>query len=170
MKTISTNRKAAVGMMLMGIFMAAWLAGCQTFGQGDMGRMVPEANRVAIPSPGKTVAGVFKTNDMTIEYHARRADDKLKLWGGGKIHFESIRELVFHLYFLDAQGRVIKIDNFYAFVDQDDFDVLKFNVPTFNRDFTIPPGAVAGAIGYDGTTIGSRPENQISFSHYPFGG
>ena len=168
MNVISTNRKAAVGMMLIGIILAAWLAGCQTFGQGDMGRLVPEANRVAIPSPGKTVAGVFQTKDMTINYQARRAGDKLKLWGGGKIHYEFIKELIFHLYFLDAQGRVIKIDNFYAFVDQDDFDILKFNVPAFNREFTIPPGAVAGAIGYDGTTIGSKPEPEMSFSYYPF--
>ena len=169
MNAISTKRTAAVGMMLIGIFMAVWLAGCQTFGQGDMGRVVPEANRVAIPSPGQTSTGTFDTNAMTIDYQCRRVGDQLKIWGTSKIRFDSIDELIFHLYFLDARGEVISIKNFFSFVDFTDFDARNPKVRLFHRDQTIPAGAVALAIGYNGMT-GKSPSGtfEIPFMYSPF--
>jgi hypothetical protein len=35
--------------LIMGIFLVCWLAGCQSLGQRDMGRLVPDFYRVAIP-------------------------------------------------------------------------------------------------------------------------
>ena len=157
-----------VALVFGGLFLAVWLAGCQSLAQRDVGQMVPDFNRVAIPSEG-TSSHTINTSDMTVTYQCRRAGDKLKIWGSGKIRHETVNELVFQLYFLDAQGRVISVHDFYSFADQQDFDILKFTMPLFERDLTIPAGAVAFAIGYEGTTMGSKPEPEISFSHYPFG-
>ena len=167
MKSIAARRMAKGAVMFSMIFAAAWLTGCQSLGQHDVGRMVPDSNRVAIPSTG-TDSHTFETNDMTVQYQCRKVDYKLKIWGSGKIHFESVRELVFHVYFLDARGKVIGVRNFYSFVDEEDFEILKFNEPLFNCDLTIPAGAVAFAIGYDGQTGGDKDEDNIAFSHFPF--
>jgi len=153
--------------LIMGIFLASWLAGCQSLGQRDMGRLVPDYYRVAIPSDGSS-SHTFKTNDMTVNYQCRRAGDYLKIWGSGDIRFESINELVFHLYFLDQRGEVIAIHNFYSYLDHSDFIDLNLAKRQIHRDFTIPTGAVAFAVGYDGVT-GSMPEQgAISFSYDPF--
>jgi hypothetical protein len=167
MNSTSRIRRRVVALMFGGLFLAIWLTGCQSLAQRDVGKIVPDFNRVAIPSQG-TSSHTLKTDDMAITYQCRRAGDKLKVWGSGKLNFEDLDELVFHLYFLDAQGRVISTHNFYSFADQEDFDVLKYNVPVFQRDLTIPAGAVAFALGYDGTTVQSHTMTGRSFSYYPF--
>ena len=167
MNSTSGSNRRTVAFMVVGLFLAVWLTGCQSFAQRDVGKIVPEFNRVAIPSQG-TSSHTFKTNDMTVEYQCRRAGNKFKIWGSGKLRFEDLHELIFHLYFLDAQGRVINVHNFYSFADQEDFDVLKYDVPVFQRDLTIPAGAVAFALGYDGTTVASQALTGRSFSYFPF--
>jgi len=167
MNSASGSNRITVAFMFVGLFLAIWLTGCQSFVQRDVGKIVPEFNQVAIPSQG-TSPHTFKTNDMTVAYQCRRAGNKLKIWGSGKIRVEDIKELTFHLYFLDAQGRVISVHNFYSSADQEDYDILKYNVPVFQRDLTIPDGAVAFALGYDGTTVPSRALTGRSFSHFPF--
>ena len=153
--------------LIMGIFLASWLAGCQSLGQRDMGRLVPDYYRVAIPSEG-TSSHTFKTNDMTVNYQCRKAGDYLKIWGSGDIRFESINELIFHLYFLDQRGEVIAIHNFYSYLDHSDFIDLNLAKRQIHRDFTIPAGAVAFAVGYDGVTGRMPDQDAISFSYYPF--
>ena len=111
-------------------------------GQRDMGKYVPPGNRVA--------------------------GNRLKVWGASEIRFESINELVFHLYFLDERGEVINIHNFYSYLDHSDFIELTLEKRQIHRDFTIPPGAVAFAIGYDGETGRMPGEDAVSFSHNPF--
>ena len=64
MDLISTRPKTAVGVVLAGIFLTVWLAGCQSFPQRDMGKFVPDFNRVAIPSKG-TGSQTLKTDDMS---------------------------------------------------------------------------------------------------------
>ena len=167
MNLISAKGKTAVGAVLAGIFLTVWLAGCQSFPQRDMGKFVPDFNRVAIPSKG-TGSQTFKTNDMEISYQYKRAGDQLKVWGSGDIRYESINQLVFHLYFLDERGQVINIDNFFSYVDHSDFEALNFGKRHFHRDFTIPAGAVAFAIGYDGVTGRTPGSFEIPFLHYPF--
>jgi hypothetical protein len=168
MNLISAKGKTAIGAVLAGIFLTTWLAGCQSFPQRDMGKFVPDFNRVAIPSNGGTGSQTFKTNDMSINYQDMRVGDQLKVWGSGEIRFESINQLVFHLYFLDERGQVITIDNFFSYVDHSDFEALNFGKRHFHRDFTIPDGAVAFAIGYDGVTGRVPGSFAIPFSHYPF--
>jgi len=168
MHSTSGSTRRTVTLLFAGLFLVIWLAGCQSIVQRDVGKTVPEFNRVAIPSQG-TTSHTFKTNDMTVAYQCRRAGHKLKVWGSGKLRFEDLSELIFHLYFLDAQGRVINVHNFYSFADQEDFDVLRYNMPVFQRDLTIPSGAVAFALGYNGTTVNSQESAGRSFSHYPFG-
>ena len=167
MDLISTRRKTAVGMVLAGIFLTAWLAGCQSFAQRDMGKFVPDFNRVAIPSKGAD-SQTLKTDDMSISYQYMRVGDQLKVWGSGEIRYESINQLVFHLYFLDERGEVINIDNFFSYVDHSDFVVSNFEKRHFHRDFTIPDGAVAFAIGYDGVTGRMPGAFAIPFMYYPF--
>lgn len=160
--------RALFTVMFTGIFMASWLAGCQSMGQRNMGRLVPDFYRVAIPSSGETASETFQTRDITFQYQCRRAGDQLKVWGSGKIRFESINELIFHLYFLDDRGEVISIKNFYSFLDHSDFVELSVANRQIHRDFTIPASAVAFAIGYDGDTGKTPGTFDISFSHNPF--
>ena len=169
MNSTSGSNLRTVALLSVGLLLAVWLAGCQSLAQRDVGKIVPEFNRVAIPSQG-TTSHTLNTNDMAINYQCRRAGNKLKIWGSGKLHFEDLNELIFHLYFLDAQGRVISVHNFYSFADHEDFDVLKYNLPVFQRDLTIPAGAVAFALGYQGTTVQTKIFPERTFSHYPFGG
>ena len=161
--------KTASALLLMGIFilMTSWLTGCQSFGQRDMGRLVPDYNRVAIPSEGAS-SHTLKTNDMTVQYQCQRAGDQLKVWGSGDIRYDSIDELTFHLYFIDGRGEVISIKNFFSYADHSDFIELNFARRQFHRDFTIPAGAVAFAIGYDGSTFPEIGMPSITFMYYPF--
>ncbi len=155
-------------VMIIGIFLASWLAGCQSLGQRDMGRLVPDFYRVAIPPSGETSSNTLKTHDMTFHYQCRRAGNYLKIWGSGDIRYQSINELVFHLYFLDGRREVIGIHNFYSYLDHSDFIELTLEKRQIHRDFTLPPGAVAFAVGYDGETGRMPGEEAISFSHNPF--
>jgi len=150
---------AAVGIL--------WLAGCQSMDQRDMGKFVPPGNRVAIEKGGPFDRR-FETNDMTITYQYRVAGNRLKVWGTSEVRFESINELVFHLYFLDERDTVIGIHDFYSFLNHSDFMELKDNTRQFHRDFTVPEGAVAFALGYDGVTGRNQEADGISFSHFPF--
>ena len=167
MNLISAKRRTALAVMFTGLLGAAWLAGCQSLGPRDMGRLVPDYYRVAIPSTG-THTKTLKTPDMTIEYQYRTAGDQLKVWGAGEIRYTSIDVLTFHLYFLDERGEVINIDDFFSYADHSDFDELNFGKRRFHRDFTVPAGAVAFAIGYDGQTGRDLAVGAISFSYYPF--
>jgi hypothetical protein len=133
-----------------------------------MGRLVPDFYRVAIPNNGETASETFQTLDMTFKYQCRRAGNQMKIWGSGNIRFESIDELTFHLYFLDDRGEVISIKNFFSFLDHSDFVDFSAADRQVHRDFTIPAGAVAFAIGYDGNTGKVPGTFDISFSHYPF--
>jgi hypothetical protein len=133
-----------------------------------MGRLVPDFHRVAIPPSGETSPKTFQTRDMTVQYQCRKAGDQLKVWGSGEIRYESINTLTFHLYFLDERGEVIEIHNFFSYADHSDFEILNLGKRNFHRDFTIPEGAVAFAIGYDGVTGRLPGEDAISFSFYPF--
>jgi hypothetical protein len=166
-KKTAITRALAV-MMITGIVAVASLAGCQSLGQRDMGRLVPDFYRVAIPPVGETASNTLKTHDMTVRYQCRRAGDYLKIWGSGDIRYQTINELVYHLYFLDERGEVIGIHNFYSYLDHSDFIELTLEKRQIHRDFTIPPGAVAFAIGYDGQTGRMPGEDPISFSHNPF--
>ena len=159
--------RITVATLFMGMMGMLWLMGCQSLAQRDMGRLVPDFYRVAIPDEG-TAAKTFKTNDMTIDYQYRKAGDQLKIWGSGTIRYDSINELVFHLYFLDGRGEVIGIHNFYSFLDHSDFMDLNLEKRQVHRDFTIPAGAVAFAIGYDGETGRTPGHGVIVFSHNPF--
>jgi hypothetical protein len=160
--------RALFTVMFIGFFMASWLAGCQSWGQRNMGRLVPDFYRVAIPNNGETASETFQTLDMTFKYQCRRAGNQMKIWGSGNIRFESIDELTFHLYFLDDRGEVISIKNFFSFLDHSDFVDFSAADRQVHRDFTIPAGAVAFAIGYDGNTGKVPGTFDISFSHYPF--
>ena len=157
-----------VVMVFTGIIAVSWLAGCQSLGQRDMGRLVPDFYRVAIPNNGETASETFQTSDMTFKYQCRRAGNQMKIWGSGNIRFESIDELTFHLYFLDDRGEVISIKNFFSFLDHSDFVDFSAADRQVHRDFTIPAGAVAFAIGYDGNTGKVPGTFDISFSHNPF--
>jgi hypothetical protein len=144
------------------------LSGCQTLGQVDIGKQVPPGNSVAIQSGGPH-AQTFQTSDMDVSYQYQTAGDQLKVWGRSKINYESIDVLTFHLYFLDSQNNVIAIKNFFSFLDHSDFVLFNSNDRKFHRDFKIPPGSKAFAIGYEGNTMRTADQAEIEFSHYPFG-
>ncbi len=63
---------------------------------------------------------------------------------------------------------MIGIHDFYSFLDHRNFIALKDNTRQFHRDFTVPEGAVAFALGYDGETGQNKEEDGISFYHFPF--
>jgi hypothetical protein len=152
-----------IGLALSGLI----LSGCQTMGQRDMGKYVAPGSRVALDK-GEPHSQTFKTVDMTVTYQYKTAGNRLKVWGRGDIRYESINELTFHLFFLDAQSKVISCHDFYSHLDHSDFTVIKANTRQFHRDFTIPAGAQAFAIGYDGETMHSADQADINFSHTPF--
>jgi len=143
------------------------LVGCQTFGQMDIGKWVPPGNRVMIEGPGP-YAQVFQTADMRVHYQYQTAGNQLKVWGRSEIKYESIGELTFHLFFLDDQDKVIGRYDFFSFLEFSDFVDLNTNDRQFHRDFTIPPGTKAFAIGYDGETAHTRDQDAFEFSYSPF--
>lgn len=152
-----------IGLALSGLIMG----GCQTMGQRDMGRYVDSANRVALDKGGPH-SQTFQTADMKVTYQYKTAGNQLKVWGQGEIKYESIDELTFHLFFLDAQSKVISSHDFYSHLNHSDFTAIKSNTRQFHRDFTIPAGAQAFAIGYVGETMHSADQEDINFSHMPF--
>jgi hypothetical protein len=155
-------RIAAVGLLMA----ALSLAGCQTTGQKDIGRQVPSGDRVVLQGGGP-YARTLQTYDMTINYQYQTAGNKLKVWGTTAIKYESINELTFHLYFLDDQGRVIAIHDFYSYSDHSDFGNLKSSERQYHRDFTIPADADSFAIGYDGQTEHTADQRKFDFSYSP---
>jgi hypothetical protein len=140
---------------------------CASINQRDMGKLVPPGNRVAIKDGGPFDER-FQTNDMSVTYQYWKAGHQLKARGTTHIEYESINQLVFHLYWLDEQGKVIDIKNFFSFLDDSDFVNFKASDRHFHRDFTIPAGATAFAIGYDGETGMDKDVGAITFSYFPF--
>ena len=159
-------RSTALAVFLI-ILSGLALAGCQTFDQMGVGRWVPPENRVLIQAGGPH-AQTFTTNDMTVNYQYQTAGNRLKIWGSGTIKYESIDELAFHMFFLDAQDKVIGRYDFFSYLDFDDFIEMHSNNRLFHRDFTMPPGAKAFAIGYDGATMHTADQDIIEFSYSPF--
>jgi hypothetical protein len=143
------------------------LPGCQSMGAKDIGRQVPSGGRVVLQDGGPH-AQTFQTRDMTIKYQYRTAGSQLKVWGTTAIKYESIKTLIFHLFFLDADGKVIAIHDFFSYLDHSDFAEFKSDERQFHRDFTMPDGAKAFAIGYDGETMHSADQEQIDFFYAPF--
>ena len=168
MALIETKRQSILALLAAaGILLGIGLAGCQSMDQRDMGKFVPPGKRVTIENGGPFDRR-FETNDMAIAYQYRVAGNRLKVWGTSEIRYESINELVFHLYFLDERDTVIGIHDFYSFLDHSNFIALKDNTRQFHRDFTVPECAVAFALGYDGETGQNKEEDGISFYHFPF--
>jgi hypothetical protein len=163
------NGLKTIGLLLLSLLVVGTiLSGCQTLGQVDIGKQVPLGNSVAIESGGPH-AQTFQTNDMAVRYQYETAGNQLKVWGRSKINYESIDVLTFHLFFLDGQNTVIDEQNFFSFLDHSDFVEFKTNDRQFHRDFKIPPGSKAFAIGYDGNTVRTMDQAAIEFSYYPFG-
>jgi hypothetical protein len=152
---------------VIGLLMAALgLAGCQTMFKSDIGRQVPAGDWVIIKDGGPH-ARTFHTGDMTIKYQYWKAGNQLKVLGTTDIKYESVNELTFHLFFLDGQGRVIAVHNFFSFLDHSDFIDFKSNARKYHRDFTIPDGAKAFAIGYTGETGRTADQPDVDFSYSP---
>jgi hypothetical protein len=167
MKTLLNKGQMIPGLGILMLVSFGMLVGCQMIAQPDMGKMVPSGNRVAIKSGGP-FDEQFQTEDMTVTYKYWTASKQLKVRGTTRIRFQSIDELVFHLYWLDEQGKVIDIKNFFSFLDDSDFIKFRSSDRQFHRDFTIPAGAKAFAIGYKGDTMASQDEDQVTFSYFPF--
>ena len=166
MKTIAPCiRRLAV--ILTGLFLlTGLLPGCQSMGAKDIGRQVPSGGRVVLQDGGPH-AQTFQTGDMTIKYQYWMAGNHLKVLGTTAIKYESINTLTFHLYFLDDQGKVIAIHDFFSFLDHSNFVNFKSNARQYHRDFAIPAGAKAFAIGYDGETARTADQPEINFSYSP---
>ena len=167
MKTIAPCiRRLAV--ILTGLFLlTGLLPGCQSMGAKDIGRQVPSGGRVVLQDGGPH-AQTFQTGDMTIKYQYWMTGNHLKVLGTTAIKYESIKTLIFHLFFLDADGKVIAIHDFFSYLDHSDFAEFKSDERQFHRDFTTPDGAKAFAIGYDGETMHSADQEQIDFFYAPF--
>jgi hypothetical protein len=164
---IRHERPSLLGIVLIGLAVTALsLAGCQTMGTRDIGRQVPSGGRVVLQDGGPH-AQTFQTGDMTIKYQYWMAGNHLKVLGTTAIKYESINTLTFHLYFLDDQGKVIAIHDFFSFLDHSNFVNFKSNARQYHRDFAIPAGAKAFAIGYDGETARTADQPEINFSYSP---
>jgi hypothetical protein len=163
------NGFKVIGLPLVALVLVGMIvSGCQTLGQVDIGKQVPPGNSVAIQSGGP-YAQTFQTDDMTVRYQYETAGNQLKVWGRTKINHESIDVLTFHLFFLDGQSTVIDKQNFFSFLDHSDFIEFNSSDRQFHRDFKVPPGSKAFAIGYDGNTERTADQAETDFSYYPFG-
>jgi hypothetical protein len=152
-----------IGLSLSGLM----LAGCQAMRQHDMGKWVGPENRVVIESGGPH-SQTFRTSDMTLTYQYKTAGNRLKIWGRADLRYESINELVFHLFFLDTKYEVISHQDFFSYLDHSEFAEEISNTRQFHRDFNMPAGAHAFAIGYEGETMRILGQGVINFSHTPF--
>jgi hypothetical protein len=164
---LSGEKRNLLQIAVIGFVMTALsLAGCRTMESKAIGRQVPSGARVVLQEDGPH-AQTFQTGDMTIKYQYWKAGKHLKVLGTTAIKYESINELTFHLYFLDDQGRVVAVHNFYSFLDHSDFTVFKSNARQYHRDFSIPDGASAFAIGYSGETEHTADQDRFNFSYSP---
>jgi hypothetical protein len=161
------EKRTILQIAVIGLLMATvGLAGCQTLFKSDIGRQVPSGDWVIIQDGGPH-AQIFQTGDMTVKYQYWKAGNQLKVLGSTAIKYESINELTFHLFFLDGQGTVIEVHDFYSFLDHSDFIDFKSNARKYHRDFTIPDGAKAFAIGYAGKTGRTADQPDVDFSYSP---
>lgn len=164
---ILTPNQRRLRVALAGLIMLALvLPGCQTTSQKIIGRQVPSGDRVVLQGGGP-YGQVLRTYDMTIKYQYQTAGNHLKVWGTTTTKYESIDELIFHLYFLDDQGKVIAIHNFYTYKDHSDFVNSKSSERQYHRDFSIPVDADSFAIGYDGKTEHTADQKKFNFSYSP---
>lgn len=154
--------------MLIGAALSGFmLVGCQTMAQRDIGRWVAPENRVVIKNGGPH-SQTFRTPDMTLTYQYKTAGNRLKIWGRADLRYESIDELVFHLFFLNARDEVISHQDFFSYLDHNEFAEAISSTRQFHRDFNMPAGAHAFAIGYDGETMRILGQGVVNFSHTPF--
>jgi hypothetical protein len=165
------QRHKAFQTITLGAFLIILLglvpAGCQTLEQMGIGRWVPPGNRILIQGAGPH-AQTFETADMTVHYQYQTAGNQLKVWGRGDIKYESIGDLTFHMFFLDDKDKVIGRYDFFSYLDFSDFVEMNSNSRLFHRDFTMPPGTKAFAIGYDGETQHTADQDIFEFSYSPF--
>jgi hypothetical protein len=166
MKTAGKNQKRSRAVLAGLLLLALGVAGCTTMYRSDIGRQVPSGDWVIIKEGGP-YAQTFRTGDMTVKYQYWKAGNQLKVMGTADIKYESVNALTFHLYFLDGQGRVIAVHDFFSFLDHSDFVVFKSNARRYHRDFTIPGGAAAYAVGYSGETGRTADQPDVEFSYSP---
>lgn len=109
-----------------------------------------------IPLQEGDTQGVWKTNELLLNYHCQRTSETLKISGTVKLPggfgqgFSSIHRLVAQLLFLDNQGVIIQDPVLFSAESDRAVDMTPMN---FERTFRIPPETTSISFSYDGMLI-----------------
>ncbi len=163
---------------LFPLLLAAFLvAGCQSIGMSQIGKMVPEDKRISIRSgeeqSGKQ-SGKWSARDVNLDYRYAWSDLGFRI--SGQVHYADsivynyalIQTFHMGVIFADAQGRVLGTDGLVTDTNNSLAPVAMTNPVTFDRLLRPPAGTVSMAFSYTGTAVDSNPDSTItSFWEYP---
>jgi len=137
---------AAVGM----------LSGCNGGVYSNNGpTVVPPKNTVPLQAGDRQ--GIWKTNELAVNYHYQLASEALKISGtislvGGFANCcNTVQRLVIRIVFLDSQESTVGSNILYTAANHHSVDWIPMK---FDSTFTVPPGATSISFDYDGELIG----------------
>ncbi|MDO9110284.1 MAG: hypothetical protein Q7U40_06480 [Desulfatirhabdiaceae bacterium] len=138
-------------ILLAAIFL---LSGCQAHVFSYQGAKVTRQNDIIPLSGQEAQKGIWKTNELSVEYSYQVAGVSLqmsgivKLVGGFAVGFKTIDQLSVQVLFLDDQGTVLANDVLYSVQAKTPSDLTPLR---FNRSFPVPAGTQGIAFTYDGS-------------------
>ena len=139
-------------MYLLIITAVFTLAGCNGRLFTYKGATITQANHIIRLQAGDQ-RGIWKTNELAIDYHYQMRPESLKisgtvkLVGGFALGFSSINRLNVQLLFLDNQGTVTDNVVIYSAEGHRPVDLTPMN---FDETIPIPPDSKAISFTYDG--------------------
>ena len=115
--------------------------------------------------------GVWKTNELAVNYHYSRMSEALKisgtvkLLGGFAIGFSSIHQLSVQLLFLDSHGVVIENAALFSAESDRSMDIAPMK---FERTIAVPPETRYISFTYNGVLVdGSTDSTSVNIGNSP---
>jgi hypothetical protein len=146
------------------------LTGCNGRLFSYKGATITDQNHMILLQQGDH-QGIWKTNELSLNYHYQMTPDTLKfsgtanLLGGFATGFSSVDRLVVQLLFLDNQGTVI--DNVIVY-SADNHHSINYIPMNFDRTIPIPADTHAISFTYDGTlSDGGYDATGVSIGNFP---
>lgn len=148
------------------------LTGCNGRFFSYKGATITEKNHTIALQPGDQ-QGIWKTNELALNYHYRMTPENLKISGtvnladGLAIGFSVINRLVVQLLFLDSQGTVINNVILYSADDHHPIDVTPM---IFDKTIPIPSETRSISFTYDGELLdngGGNDSTSVNIWNFP---
>jgi hypothetical protein len=153
-KSIQTQCKKSSLLAFVLIGLIAFQAGLfPAVAEGDV---VPKGTEIPLVEGEKTT-GKWQTSELAMDYtylknqNSMEISGEMRLIGGLVRSFDRIQAFHLRVYFLDAQGTVIKSEGVAAGPKGG-----MEEVGVFQKKLTLPPNTVAIAFGYRGNIVQKR--------------